>query len=221
MPGFHFWFLTGVRLKLGLVEHAKGHVRSEVGRGCGRVRDSVSVRASVRAHACACACVRALVLPVSQVKFTWLLFGARPQCHFFLLLVAGIQVTSWACSSFRADEISKNFGCQSCQWEVEVSFLGMRVSLLFVAENACPGKLQQIIQHGSCSGYRDKPRLGFLASTPAPSHIFIVISESGHSSFYWIVSDVGTNYSPYIKFSTNTEMPQGFHMEVSHPLHFS
>lgn len=49
MPGFHFWFLTGVRLKRWLVEHAKCRVGSEVGRGCVRVRDSVRVRASVRA----------------------------------------------------------------------------------------------------------------------------------------------------------------------------
>lgn len=117
-------------------------------------------------------------------------------------------MTSWACSSFRADEISRtSFGCQSCQWKGEISLLGMRVSLSFVAENACPWDCSKLCNMGPSSGDRDKPRLHFLASTPAPSPIFIVILESGHSSFYWIVSDVGTNYSPYIKFSTNTEMP--------------
>lgn len=68
--------------------------------------------------------------------------------------------------------------------------LGRRVSL-FVAEEGMPWELQQIMPLGSSSGYRDRPRLGFLASTPAPPVlIFIVVLESGHLSFYWVSSDV-------------------------------
>lgn len=200
-----------------LARACRGHVRGEVECGCMRERACVCVRPCVCVRACASAC-RCLCWPHSAV--TALATPCDPERRLVVTLSAvlpalaySIRVTSWACRSFRAGEISDDIVCQSCQWIVEVSLiqhLGRGVSL-FVAEKGCLQN-RQIMHHGSSSGYRDKPRLDFLASTllrllPRTTPIFIVVSESGHSSFYWISSYLSTNYSPYIKFSANTEMP--------------
>lgn len=79
--------------------------------------------------------------------------------------------------------------------------LGRRASLLFMSESGCLEHCSRLYIMDPAQDREIHP--GWFSQLLPPSSF----SESGHSSFHWISSDVGTNYSSYIKFSANTEMP--------------
>lgn len=138
-------------------------------------------------------------------------------------LAYGIQVTSWACSPSRAGEISNNIVFQSCPWIVEVGLfqhLQRRVPLLFVAEKGYPGNYSRLCIMSPAQDTDINP--GWVFSFhPVPPPLSLSFPNQDIPLFTGSLLKSALMTLLTLHSLQTLKCLHRFHMEVSHPLHFS